>query len=64
MTKTLFSHNVTVNEKLVKSSWSLFVDGVNFLKATEPQRGDSLLSTTKSPGVAGTQFIVLETMKG
>ena len=38
--------------------------GFNCLKATEPLRGDSLLFTTKSPGVPSTHFIVLRRMKG
>ena len=38
--------------------------GFNCLKATEPLRGDSLLSTTQSPGVPGTHLINFERMKG
>ena len=36
----------------------------NCLKATEPLWGDSLLFTTKSPGVPGTHLIDLGMMKG
>ena len=36
----------------------------NCLKATEPLWGDSLLFTTKSPGVSGTHFIDGVRMKG
>ena len=36
----------------------------NFLKATEPQWGDSLIFTTNSPGGASTHLIDLERMKG
>ena len=38
--------------------------GFNCLKATKPLRGDSLLFTTKFPGVPSTHFIVLGRMKG
>ena len=38
--------------------------GFNCLKATEPLREDSLLSTTKSPGVPVTHLMYLGTMKG
>ena len=37
--------------------------GFNCLKATEPGREDSLLFTTKSPGVPGTHFIDHRRMK-
>ena len=40
------------------------MDGLNCLKATEPLQGDSLLFTTKSPGVSGTHLIDLGRMKG
>ena len=38
--------------------------GFNCLKATEPQGGESLLFTSKSPRVPGTQFINLGNMIG
>ena len=38
--------------------------GFNFLKATEPLRGDSLLFTSKSLGVSGTYLIYFRKMKG
>ena len=39
--------------------------GFNCLKATEPLRGGSLLLTTKSPGVPGTNSLTdLGRMKG
>ena len=38
--------------------------GFNCLKATEPLREDSLLSTTKSPGLPITHLMHLGTMKG
>ena len=38
--------------------------GFNCIKATEPLRGDSLLFTTRSPGVPGTYLIDLGRMKG
>ena len=38
--------------------------GINCLKATEPLQGDSLLLTTQSPGVPGTDSIDLRRMKG
>ena len=37
--------------------------GFNFLEATEPLKGDSLLFTTLSPGVPGAHLIDLERMK-
>ena len=37
---------------------------INCLKAPELIRGDSLLCTTKSPGVSGTHLIHLGRMKG
>ena len=40
------------------------MDGVQFLKATEPLRGDSLLFTTQFPGFPGTHLIDLRRMKG
>ena len=36
----------------------------NYLKATEPLRGGSLLFTTKFPEIPGTHFINLRRMKG
>ena len=48
---------------LKKTLWPLFVDGVNYLKATVPQRGDSLLFKTKSLEVPSTHFINLGMMK-
>ena len=38
--------------------------GFNFLKASEPLRGDSLLFTSKSVGVSGTYLIYFRKMKG
>ena len=38
--------------------------GFNCLKATESLRGDSLLFTTKSPGVPGVHLIDLGMMNG
>ena len=38
--------------------------GFKYAKVTEPQRGDSILFTTKSPGVPGTHFIDLGKIKG
>ena len=38
--------------------------GFNWLKATEPLQGDSLLFTTKSPEIPGTHLINLRRMKG
>ena len=38
--------------------------GFNCLKATEPLRRDSLLFTTRSPGLPGTQLVNLRRMKG
>ena len=35
----------------------------NYLKATKPLRGDSLLFTTKFPEIIGTRFIDLGNMK-
>ena len=54
-------HNFTLkNNKL----YGLFLCmEFNCLKATEPLRGDSLLSTTRSPGVPGTHLIYLRRMK-
>ena len=43
---------------------TLFMDGVNCLKATELLREDSFLFTIKSPGVPETHFIDLGRMKG
>ena len=40
-----------------KTLWSLVMDGVNCLKATEPLWGDSLLFTTHFPGVPGSQYM-------
>ena len=40
------------------------MDGVQFLKATEPLRGDSLHFTTQFPGFPGTHLIKLGRMKG
>ena len=37
--------------------------GFNFIKATEPLRGDILLFTVKFPGVPGTHLIDLGQMK-
>ena len=37
--------------------------GFNCLKTTEPLRGDSLFSTTHSPGVPGTHLIDLGRIK-
>ena len=37
--------------------------GFNCLKAAEPLRGDSLLSTTKFPAIPGTHLIDFERMK-
>ena len=37
--------------------------GFNCLKATEPLQGDSLLFTTKSPGVPGTHIVDFRRMK-
>ena len=36
----------------------------NYLKATEPLRGDNLLLTTKFPKIPGTRLIDLGRMKG
>ena len=44
--------------------WSLFMDEVQLLKATEPLRENSLLLTTKFPGDPGTHLINLRRMKG
>ena len=38
--------------------------GFNFLKATEPLRGEGLLFIAKCPGVPGTQLINFDRMKG
>ena len=38
--------------------------GFNCLKATEPLRADSLLFTTRPPGLPDTYLIDLVTMKG
>lgn len=38
--------------------------GFNYLKATEPLQGESLLFITKSSGVPGTHLIDLRMMKG
>ena len=38
--------------------------GFNWLKATEPLRGDSLFFTTQSPGVPDTHLINFDRMKG
>ena len=38
--------------------------GFNCLQATESLRGDSLLFTTKSPGVSGVHLIDLGMMNG
>ena len=37
--------------------------GLNYLKATEPLRGDSLFLTNQSPGVPGTHLIDFRRMK-
>ena len=47
---------------LKKTLWPLFMDGVQLLKATEPLWGDSLLFTTRSLGVPGTDLISLGRM--
>ena len=48
-----------------KNFFTLFLwMGFNFLKATEPLRGDSLLFTSKSLGVSGTYLIYFRKMKG
>ena len=39
------------------------MDGFNYLKATEPLQGDSLLFTDKYPRIPGTHFINLGIMK-
>ena len=39
------------------------MDGVNYLKATEPLTEDSLFFTTQSPGVPGTRLINFSKMK-
>ena len=44
--------------KLHHCTFKLCMDGVK-LKATEPLRGDSLLFTTRSPGIPGTYLIDL-----
>ena len=51
-----FLHNFTLKKK--KKLYGLFLwMGLNCLKAIEPLRGDSLLFTTRSPGVSGTHLI-------
>ena len=42
----------------------LFMDGVQLSQGKEPLQGDSLLFTTKSPGILGTHFIDLWRMTG
>ena len=39
------------------------MDGVSYLKATEPLTEDSLFFTTQSPGVPGTHLINFSKMK-
>ena len=50
--------------KRIKKNGPFLWMGMNCLKATEPLQGDSLLFTTKPPGVPGTQFIDLGRIKG
>ena len=47
-----------------RTLWSLFMDSVNCLKATEPLRGGSLLFTPKFSENPGTHLIDLGRMKG
>ena len=48
---------------LEKKIWPLLWMGFSCLKAGEPQLGDSLLFTTKSPQGPGTHLIDLGSMK-
>ena len=47
-----------------KTLWLLLMDGVNYLKATEPLRGESLSFTIQSPGVPGILLINFSGTKG
>ena len=64
-----FSNNsVLIHEKPQRYLKKLYCPflwmGFNCLKTKKPLRGDSLLNTSESPGVIGTNLIYLERMKG
>ena len=63
--RNLIKHTCSWRDKLLKNYGPFSWMGFNCLKATEPLRGGSLLLTTKSPGVPGTNYLTdLGRMKG
>ena len=54
----------SVTNKNVKLYGSFIWIGFNCLISTKPLPGDSLLLTTKSPGVPGTRMLELGRMEG
>ena len=55
----------SISSSIKKKLYGTFLwMGFNFLKATEPLRGDSLLFATKFPEIPGTHLIDLGRMEG